>query len=158
MKRSIVFLLLMSVVSLSCGYRGYLRLFRLKVPVAEVINIKEHVDATDNPARRHLMLTELREKLVRIDRAVVKDITPSGNIDYEFCVVVDIPSEKGKVECYIYAKNVYEKEDVKTIAAMKKGETVIDVMGEFNRFFSLLDDFYTRIELVNASIAIRGDK
>ena len=158
MKRIIVFLLLLAVLSLSCGYRGYLRLFRAKVPIAEVIAIKGKIDTTDNPARRHVILSQLKEKLVDIDRVVVKDITPSGNIDYEFCVVVDIPSDKGKVECFIYAKNVYEKEDIKTIAELKKGETVIDVLGEFGRFFSLLDDYYTRIELINASIAIRGVK
>jgi hypothetical protein len=158
MKKAILCLMILSVFSLSCGYRGYLRWFRPKVTIMEVIKFKEEIDRSENPARKHLILKDLREDLVSIRNAVVKDVVPSNNIDYEFCVILDIPYEKGNVECHIYSKNVYEKEDIKSVARLKKGRSVIDVVGEFNRFFTLLDEAFTKIEIINASIALRGEK
>jgi len=157
MKKLVILIAMISLFSFSCGYRGYLRWFRPKATIQDVIKAKEDIDGTDNPAKRHMILKGLRDDLVSIDRAVVKDIIPSNNIDYEFCVVVDIPYEKGKVECYIYSKNVYEKEDIKTMSRLKKGKSVIDVVGEFNRFFTLLDEAYVKIELINANITMRGE-
>lgn len=158
MKRAILCLIILSLVSLSCGYRGYLRFFRPKVTIMEVIKVKEEIDSSENPARRYMLVNDLRRDLVSIDKAVVKDVVPSNNIDYEFCVIVDMPYEKGNVECHIYSKNVYEKEDIKGVSRLKKGKSVIDVLGEFNRFFTLLDEAYTKIEIINASIVLRGEK
>ncbi len=158
MKKLVIFTVLITFFPISCGYRGYLRWFRPKTTIREVIRAKEEIDGTDNPARKHMILKGLRDGLVSIDKTVVKDIIPSNNIDYEFCVVVDIPYEKGKVECYIYSKNLYEKEDIKTMSRLEKGKSVIDAVGEFNRFFTLLDEAYVKIELINANITLRGEK
>jgi hypothetical protein len=158
MKRAILCLMILSLASLSCGYRGYLRWFRPKLTIMEVIKVKEEIDRSENPARRYMLVNNLRRDLVTIDDALVKDVVPSNNIDYEFCVIVDMPYEKGNVECHIYTKSLYEKEDIKGVSRLKKGKSVIDVLGEFNRFFTLLDEAYTKIEIINASIALRGEK
>ncbi len=158
MKKIILCILLISICSLSCGYRGYLRWFRPKVDIMDVIKAKEEIDRAENPAKKYLIVNNLRDDLVNIKSAVVKDILPSSNIDYDFCVVVDIPYEKGNVECYLYSKNLYEKEDVATIARLKKGKSVVSAVGEFSRFFTQLDDVFVKIELVNTTIDIKGEK
>ena len=158
MKKVCISLMILSVLSLSCCYRGYLRMFQPETKIMDVIKAKEEIDRSENPARKYMIVKGLQKDLVRIEKMVVKDVVPSNIIDYEFCVLVDIPYEKGNVECHIYAKNFYEKEDVRTVARLKKGVSVIDAVGEFNRFFTLLDESFTKIELVNSTIKIRKEK
>lgn len=158
MKKLLMGIVLIAFCSLSCGYRGYVRWFRPKIDIMEVIKVKEEIDRAENPAKKYLLMKNLQNDLVTISNTVVKDVIPSNNIDYDFCVVVDIPYPKGNVECYLYSKNLYEKEDVVTIARLKKGKSVINAVGEFSRFFTLLDEAFVKIELVNTTIDIRGDK
>jgi ATP-dependent protease HslVU (ClpYQ) peptidase subunit len=91
----------------------------------------------------------LTEKILIIENLKVKDIITSTNVDYDFCVLSDIQTEKGLIEVYIYTKNV------RRISQLKKGETVIDVKGAFSRFFSMLDNYYTKIEITNSVIEIK---
>lgn len=158
MKKIVLCIVLVCICPLSCGYRGYLRWFRPKVDIMDVIKAKEEIDRAENPAKKYLIANNLRDDLVSIKNALVKEILPSNNIDYDFCVVVDIPYEKGNVECYLYSKNLYEKEDIATIARLKKGKSVVNAVGEFSRFFTLLDDAFVKIELVNTTIDITGEK
>ncbi len=156
MKKVVLWMLLVACFSLSCSYRSYLRLFKPRVSIQDVIREKEAFDKAENPARKRMIVDELSDKLVIIENALVRDIIKSTNIDYEFCVVAAIPSDKGDIECHIYAKNIYEKEDIATVARLEKGTSRINVTGEFNRFFTLLDEAYARIEIINASITIRN--
>jgi hypothetical protein len=156
MKKLSIFLILLVTCQAACTYNSYLRFFKQRISIADVIKEKEKHDATDNPALRYMILSNLSDKLVVIDNILVRDVVKSNHIDYEFCIMANIPSPKGTVECYIYARNIYEKEDFKTLSRLEKGKTRIDVTGSFNRFITLLDDSYTKVELTDSSVSIRN--
>ncbi len=132
--------LLVSIVSCS--------LFQSSIKITEVVSQKEMMDSINNPAKIELMKRQLRQKVVEINNIVVKDISISNKIDYDFVVVADVKTAKGLVECYIYSKNI------KTISELKKGETKIDISGTFERYFKLFDKYYLKIDIVNASINV----
>jgi hypothetical protein len=67
-------------------------------------------------------------------------------------VLVSVPYEKGMIDCYIYSR------ELKTVSRLVKGKSKIDVVGDFGRFFTLLDDAYTKIEIINADITILKEK
>ena len=153
-------LLLLLVLVPSCSYiRSLNRVLKEKITVQETIDKKIEVDNTENPALKFKIVDELTQKRVTIKNAVVKDIIESSNIDYQFCVIVEVPSKKGVVECFIYARDFFSiKEDIDTLSLIRKGETRIDADGDFARFFSLLDQTYTKIEIVNSIITIKKEK
>ncbi len=142
MKKCHWLLLAVIIAAPSCAH------FRKPVTIAHVVGEKARIDAAENPALKEVIRSDLGSHRIRLDGLTVKDVTVSNNIDYDFCVVVDVSTDKGMVECHIYSKNV------KTVAQLVKGESKIDVTGMFGRFFSLLDDYYTRLEIVNASIRV----
>ena len=109
---------------------------------------KEKIDKADNPALKFLIKNDLSEKNIVLKNVLVKDITESNNIDYEFCVITDIVSQKGSIEFYIYTKNI------NIISRLVKGKTRINAEGNFYRFFSILDKYYTKVEVTNSSINI----
>lgn len=159
MKKSIFWLSILSFF-ISCGNLSNLRnFFKDEVSIGEVIAKKKEIDKSDNPAYKYSVTKELTEKLIKINNVVVKDITVSSNIDYNFCVIISVPHEVGDIECYIYARNnMYSKEDIQTVSRLVKKKSKIDVIGEFSRFFTLLDETYTKIEIINARIKIKEDK
>ena len=114
-----------------------------------VINEKARMDQSDNPAMKYIINKELGKRRVQLFNATVKEVIDSTNIDYDFCVIVDVQTKKGPVECHIYST------DAKTIASLVKGKTKIDAEGDFGRFFSLIDDYYTRVEMLKSSITIK---
>ncbi|RPI97967.1 MAG: hypothetical protein EHM32_00420 [Spirochaetales bacterium] len=147
MKRLVVVLVLLAPFTLSCSY-----FFKETLNVKEVVAKKEEMDRFDNPAYRFLASKDLAEKRVQVKNVTIKDVIVSGNIDYEFCVLVSVPYEKGTIDCYIYSR------ELKTVSLLVKGKTKIDVIGDFGRFFTLLDDAYTKIEIINADITILKEK
>lgn len=136
----IIFMIIISFSSCS--------LFRTFVSVDDIIVEKNQMDKSENPAQKYLTQRKLRKKSIEINDVAVKNITSSTNIDYDFCVIVDVSTKDGKVECYIYSKNI------NTISRLSKGKTKINVTGKFSRFFTMLDEYYTKIEIINASIDI----
>lgn len=156
MKKISLFLAILFLSSISCtsSYYKLVRLFKTSITIEDVLKEKERYDVSANPAEKQLILDNLQKNLVSIKNAQVKDIIPAINIDYKFAVVVSIPHEKGAINCYIHTKTIYEKEDIKHIALMKQGVTRINARGEFNRFVTLLDDVYARIELINSDVEI----
>lgn len=140
----IVSLFLISAVSCSTAF-----ILKDKVSINELLIAKEKIDATDNPAESFLLRNSLSEKVLVIENIKVKDIVQSTNVDYDFCIISEMQTEKGLIEFYIYTKNV------RRISQLKKGESVIDVKGAFSRFFSMLDSYYTKIEITNALIEIK---
>lgn len=157
MKRFLGLFLLIIFFQVSCGSINYFRnIYKSRLSVQEVINIKQEIDNSNNTAFKYLKLTNLKYKRVRIKDIVVKDIIDSNNVDYKFCVIVEVPTDKGNIECYIYAGDydIFPKEDITTISKITKGVTKIDVDGDFSRFFSLLDESFTKIEIINANISI----
>lgn len=156
MKKISLFLAVLLLSSTACtsSYHKLVRLFKTNISIEDVLKEKERYDLSTNPAEKHLLLDDLQKNLVTVKNAVVKDIIPAINIDYKFSVVVSIPGEKGTIDCYIHTKTIYQKEDIKHIAQMKQGVTKINARGEFNRFITLLDDVYARIELINSDVEI----
>ena len=156
--KKFLLILLAPFFMFSCNSLGIRGIYKSEITVIEAVKQKELMDQSDNPAFKYLILQKLKDTLIIINNVTAKDIRESGNIDYNFCVVVSVPYAKGEVECYIYAKDFYLKEDIETVSKLVKGKTRIDVIGEFNRFFTLLDETYAKIEIENASITIKEDK
>lgn len=118
------------------------------ISIKETIQYREQIEKAENPAKKMLLTRELSDKKIELGVLKVKDVIPSSNIDYDFCVVADQQCEKGPVEIYIYSRNI------RTIAKLEKGVTLIEVTGRFGRFFSMLDEYYTKVEIVQARIDI----
>lgn len=164
MNRAILLIVVVFAFTVSCkSISEMLYVFYTpKIDIKEVIALREKIDGSENPAYQHLISEQLSKKRIEVNDVIVKDIVPSSNIDYNFCIIVSVPSEKGEVECYIYARQFYGffygfygKEDIETIARLVKGKTRIDAVGNFMRFFTLLDKTYTKIEIVNARVTIK---
>jgi len=135
-------IIIICIMSFSCSMRK-------NIMINDVILEKVRIDATENPARKLFMLNDLSDKKrIILSDMLVKDITSSTNIDYDFCIIGDMQTDKGLIECYIYTRNI------KKISMLEKGKTRIHVSGEFSRFFTMLDEFFTKIEIVKAAIEI----
>jgi hypothetical protein len=123
-------------------------LFKEKIDLNQLLKTRENIESTDNIAKQLLLKSELSNKVVVLNKIKVKDIIPSSNVDYDFCVISDVKSDKGPIELYIYTKNI------RVVSRIKKGESYIEVEGDFRRFFSTLDDYYLKIEIVNSRLRI----
>ena len=143
MKRYLFVVMLAAVAAMSCG------LFKKPILIDGVATEKAHIDATDNPAMKDLIKEELGKRRIELTGVTVKDVVESNNIDYDYCVIADVQTPQGLVQCQIYST------DAKTVSKLVKGKSVIDVSGDFGRFFSMLDNYYTRLEVVKASIKIK---
>jgi hypothetical protein len=122
--------------------------FKDKVTIDQVLASKETIDSSQNPAEVLLLKNDLSEKIVILEEVHVKDIIISTNVDYDFCILADLQSDKGPIECYIYTKNI------KRISQLVKMQSIISVKGEFKRFFTMLDNYYTKIEITNSDVTI----
>lgn len=143
MKKFFPLLLLLALLT-SCS----MAFLRDEMKINDLIQYKEKIDNTENPAEVYIIKADLASKEISLEGLLVKDIIESTNVDYQFCVVSELQTEKGKIECYIFTKNI------RRISYLEKGKTIIDVRGEFKRFFSTLDNYYTKIEIINSSITI----
>lgn len=148
MKLKLVFFIIVSASILSCSSFQF---FKEKITINDLLTAKESIDKSKNLAEVVLLKNNLSEKILILENIIVKDIIPSTNVDYDFCVLADIKTEKGLIECYIYTKNI------RRISKLKKGESVITVNGEFKRYFSMLDNYYTKIEITNSTITIKTE-
>lgn len=131
-----------------CAFKKYEALVRSTMTVDNAVAEKLRMDAAANPAQKYILAKDLADKIIYVDDAVVKDIIPSTDIDYQFCVVAQIQHAKGMIEFYIYSK------DNGTIAKMEKGKTKISAVGDFRRFFNLLGDAFVMIDVVDADLSI----
>jgi hypothetical protein len=86
--------------------------------------------------------------MISVKDLIVKDVVSASDIDYQFCVLSEVQTQKGIVEFYIYSR------DVSTIAKLEKGKTKIMVLGDFRRFFTLLDASFVKIDIGDADISI----
>ncbi|PKL16495.1 MAG: hypothetical protein CVV49_16000 [Spirochaetae bacterium HGW-Spirochaetae-5] len=136
------------ILSLSVVSCSSFTILKDQISINDLLSTKETIDKSTNPAEALLLKNNLSEKILILKDITVKDIIVSTNVDYDFCVLADLQSEKGPIECYIYTKNI------KRISQLKKGVSVINVKGEFRRYFSMLDDYYTKIEITNSIITI----
>lgn len=143
-KISVLFFAL--ILPVSCSF------FKPAINIKEVIAVKDKIDTSGNPAQKYILSENLREETVKIQGLTVKDITESSNIDYDFCVISDVQTDKGPVECYIYTKNTY------IISKLEKGKSKINVVGKYSRFFTMLDQYYTKLEIINSEIEIIAEK
>ncbi len=146
LKKFFSIILLLSVVSCSS-----FSILKEQISVNDLLATKDTIDKSTNPAEALLLKNNLSEKILVINNITVKDIIVSTNVDYDFCILADFQSEKGLIECNIYTKNI------KRISQLKKGVSEINVKGEFKRYFSMLDDYYTKIEITNSTITIVKD-
>ena len=129
---------------------GSCSLMKKQILIDDLVDQKARIDATVNPAMKYEINQDLLKRRIELSGLVVKDVVLSTNIDYDFCIVVDLQTSKGMIEFYIYSA------DTKTISELVIGKSRIDVSGDFGKFFSLLNDYYTMIEIVNASIKVKG--
>lgn len=123
-------------------------MFRDKIDLNQLLKARDNIESTDNIAKQLLLKNELSNKIVVLNKIKVKDIIPSSNVDYDFCILSDVKSDQGDIEISIYSKNI------RALSRMKKGETYIDAEGEFGRFYSTLDDYYLKIEILNSRVRI----
>lgn len=123
-------------------------IFKEKIDINQLLQAKNKIDSTENAARQLLLKNDLTNKIIVLTSIKVKDIIPSTNVDYDFCVTADIESPDGKIELYIYTKNI------RALSRLNKGESYIDVEGEFSRFFTMLDDYYVKIDITNSRIRV----
>lgn len=137
-------LVLLTALLTSCS----MAFLRDEMQINDLIKYKEKIDHTDNPAEIYIIKADLASKVISLEGLIVKDIIESTNVDYQFCVVSELQTEKGKIECYIFTRNI------RRISYLVKGKTIINVQGEFNRFFSTLDTYYTKVEIINSNIQI----
>ncbi len=138
-------IILTVIMPLGCCGGG---LLKKPIMIEGVVDEKVRMDGADNPAARHIIKEDLGNRRIEIPELLVKEVTESTNIDYDFCIKADVSTKKGTVECNIYT------DDVKTIAKLEKGKTKIEVRGLFGRFFSLPDSHYTRIEIIKSCVKI----
>ncbi len=155
MKKYIAALFLISMFMVSCSSLKWIEfIFKDKISVQQAINKKEKIDRSDNPALKFLILKDLKKKVIEINKIEIKDIISSSNIDYTFCVLVSAPTTRGKIDCYVYTNDFYKQEDIGTISKLAKGRTKVNITGDFRRFLTMLDDTFTKIEIINAEIEI----
>jgi len=145
MKFKIFFPLFLIFYLISCNTTSILK---EKITINQVLAAKEKIDASQNPAEVLLLKNDLSRKIVILEDVHVKDIIVSANVDYDFCILADLQSDKGLIECHIYTKNI------KRISQLVKGVSIISVKGEFKRFFTMLDQYYTKIEITTADVTI----
>lgn len=123
-------------------------IFRDKITMEQLLESKTNIDATNNVAKQLLLKEELTNKIIVLNNLKVKDVVTSSNVDYDFCALSDIKTEKGTIELYIYTKNI------RALSQLEKGKSSIDVTGELSRFFETLDNYYLKIEIINSKIKI----
>ena len=150
MKSKIIFSIILASTLLSCSSSSLL--FTEQITINDLLTAKENIDKSTNPAEILLLKNNLSEKILILQDVTVKDIINSTNVDYDFCVQAEIQSEKGPIECYIYTKNI------RRISQLKKGKSIITVRGEFKRYFSMLDNYFTKIEITNSEITIKKEQ
>ena len=151
MKRTVCvfFGLVVSVSMMSgCGFKQYEAILRATTTVDKAVAEKLRIDGANNPAQKYILSREIADKIIYVDNTVVKDIIPSTDIDYQFCVVAQLQHPKGMIEFYIYSK------DNDTIAKLEKGKTKLSAIGDFRRFFNLLGDAFVMIDVVDADLTI----
>ncbi|HNX24313.1 MAG TPA: hypothetical protein PKG60_09715 [Spirochaetota bacterium] len=153
MKSKILFSIILTISFLSCNTASFntTSFFKDKITINDLLTVKENIDKSKNPAEVLLLKNDLSQKILILENVKVKDIINSTNVDYDFCVLADIQSDKGSIECFIYTKNI------KRISQLKKDQSVISVKGEFKRYFSMLDNYYTKIEITNSTITIKTE-
>lgn len=117
----------------------------------EVIAIKNQIDAAENPAQGFLLLKQLERKRVKVNNAIVKQISNSINIDYTFSVIATVERSSGTIDCYIYTRNWRNDEDYMSVAQLKPGDTIY-VIGRFSRFLKFPGNKYA-VELVESNIS-----
>jgi hypothetical protein len=147
--RTIVVTVLAAMVCICVGCAS---LFKDKITVRDAVAKKNELEQSDNIAKKALITRDLEKKRVEIADALVKDVAPSGNIDYEFSVLVTIALENMTVDCYIYTQ------DVAAVAALVKGKSRIHAIGDFGRFFTMLDNKNVKMEIINADIEPLAEK
>ncbi len=142
MKKFVIAAAAMMILTSACS------LFKETLKIDDVVKEKARIDSVENPALKSMIKDDLGQKLVEIKNVTVKEVVNSSNIDYDFCLIVDILSDGKRVECHVYSKNVY------TLSKLENGKTKVDIKGRFGKFFSMLDDYYTKVEILEASIEI----
>ncbi|HEY1406838.1 MAG TPA: hypothetical protein VF857_09530 [Spirochaetota bacterium] len=148
MRISVVLLIALAFVPVSCTLKQFERAYKSTISVDEALVQKEALDSSDNPARKYEITSDLSGKMISVKDIVVKDIVPASDIDYQFCVLSEMQTPKGVVEFYIYSR------DVSVIAKLEKGKSRIQVLGDFRRFFTLLDATFVKIDIGDADITI----
>lgn len=147
MKKLTMIILLLSVVSnTACFYRAYEKIIKGTINIDEAVETKLQIDQTKNPAMVELIEKDIENKLIKLDNVIVKEVKQSTNIEYKYSVLVEVMHKQGKINCFIYSK------DLGDISELKEGVSRINVLGNFGRFYKLLDDSFVNIDILNSDI------
>jgi hypothetical protein len=150
MRRLVIPAVMLSLFAVSCiSIKTIQRVYVKTMSINDVLAAKEQIDLADNPAKRFQIESALTERFILLDDVVVKDVIPSADIDYQFYVLAQVSTPKGAVDLYIYSK------DNATMASLEKGKTHIKALGDFRRFFKLIDNTYVKVDVGDADISIR---
>ena len=150
MRRLVIPAVMVSFFAVSCiSIKTIQRIYVRTLTIDEVLAAKEQIDLAENPAKKFQIESDLAERFILLDDVVVKDVIPSTDIDYQFYVLVQLSTPKGAVDFYIYSK------DNATLAKLEKGKTHIRALGDFRRFFKLIDNTYVKVDVGDADISIK---
>ena len=148
MKKTPLLILLILLLT-SCATTTF---FKEKINLEQLLAAKHSIESTDNIAKQLLLKNDLNNKVVSLQNLPVKDLVSSSLVDYDFCVISQVETPEGPVEIYIYTKNI------RALSRIERGKSLINVEGEFSRFFTTLDQYYVKIEIINSRIKIKGIK
>jgi hypothetical protein len=125
------------------------RVYVKTMTINDLLAAKEQIDLAENPAKKFQIESDLSERFILLSDVVVKDVVPSTDIDYQFYVLAQVSTPKGAVDFYIYSR------DNATMALLEKGKTHIRALGDFRRFFKLIDNTYVKVDVGDADISVK---
>ena len=152
MRRFRIPAIMVLIFTVACGnisIKTFQRIYVSTMSVDDVLAAKAQIDMADNPAKKFQIESGLTERFILLNDVVVKDVVPSTDIDYQFYILVQAETPKGIVDFYIYSK------DNSTMASLEKGKTHIRALGDFRRFFKLIDNTYVKVDVGDADISVK---
>jgi len=130
-------------------------LFKETILIKNFISEKEKFDKSDNPALKYLIINSLSKKKISLNDLLITDIRESEEINYQYCIIAEIDSEKGKILSYIYS------EEIEKISKLIKGKSRINVIGDFIGFhkeYSFFqkdaESYFSKIDISDADIQL----
>ncbi len=148
MKKFLTAIIITALTMVISGCKSFEKIYKDTISVEDAIAEKNKHDSSTNPAYKLIIMNDLQKKLVEMKGVYVKDIIPSTNIDYDFCIIIEFSSDSQFAQCMVYS------DDIDTIAKIIKGKTKINVLGDFGRIFTLLDNSIIKLEILRSEIKI----
>ncbi len=147
MNGKLIFTIFACLVYLS-GCKTVTDYIKPKITIEQTVSKAGEIEKTSNPAKKDILKRDLSRKRVVITNVLVKDVIISGNINYNYCVISDINTSSGIIQCQIHSN------DTSTMAKLRAGTSRINVSGDYSKFFIFLDNKSMTLEITDAKIDI----